>query len=181
LLVFAAALEVTACAAQRAQGPLTVALGLSPAATAAAVHDFDFCRLVEADAGDQHDRETFSQCGRPGVVFGDAWIVARYQDQRTVALQRFERWVDRERAVARWNQLVERRATSGPASQSARDLVFARQGIPDGTEAWVAFERRDELVAVYLLTTHSASDPAILEEILLRTPPAPPPERNPSR
>ena len=59
---------------------------------------------------------------------------------------------------------------SGPATTAVRDRVFARQGIPDGTKAWVAFERPAALIGLYLLATTDASSPAILEEIVPLTP-----------
>ena len=163
------AMVVSGCAAQRAQGPLDVHLGLTPAETARAVRAYDFCRQADGDAGDG-SREIFPQCGRPGVVFGDAWVVAHYRAGRVIRLQRFERWADPARATARWNQLLERRARSGPASADARDEVFARQGIPEHTEAWVAFARPRELIGLYLLATPDPTAPAILEEIVPREP-----------
>ena len=48
--------------------------------------------------------------------------------------------------------------------------MFARQGIPDGTKAWVAFERPAALIGLYLLATTDASSPAILEDIVPLTP-----------
>ena len=104
------------------------------------------------------------------MVYGDAWVVAHYDGGRVVRLQRFERWDDPARATARWNELIEKRAASGPATSAARDRVFARQGIPDGTKAWVAFERPAELIGLYLLATTDATSPAILEEIVPLTP-----------
>jgi len=158
--------SVGACAAQRAQGPLELSLGMTPAQTARAVERYDFCRRVDPDARDDASREIFPQCGRPGVVYGDAWVVAHYRGGVVVRLQRFERWPDRDRASARWNQLLERRAQSGAATTSARDRVFARQGIPEGTAAWVAFERPGQLVGLYLLSSTDPTAPAILEEIV---------------
>ncbi len=163
-------LVLVGCAAQRAQGPLEVPLGLTAGETARAVRAYDFCRRGDADADGDGRREIFPQCGRPGVVYGDAWVVAHYQEGRVVRLQRFERWGDPARATARWNELVEKRAASGPATTAARDRVFARQGIPDGTKAWVAFERPAALIGLYLLATTDASSPAILEEIVPLTP-----------
>lgn len=157
---------VSGCAAQRAQGPLEVHLGLTPGETARAVRAYDFCRRRDADATGEPAREIFPQCGSPGLASGDAWVVAHYRDGRAVRLQRFERWPDAERASARWNQLLERWGRTGPATASARDRVFTRQGLPDGTKAWVAFERPRELIGLYLLTPTDPTAPAILEEIV---------------
>lgn len=157
----AAALALTGCAAARQSGPLDVRLGQSPAETGRALRSYDFC-ASEAGAG----RQIYPQCGRPGAAYGDAWVVVHYRGDRAVRIQRFERWADVDRATRRWSELVERRAALGPATDSARDRVFARQGLPERLKAWRAFERGDALVAVYLLDVTDASEPAILEELL---------------
>ena len=176
--LLAATLAAAGCAAQRAEGPLYVHLGLTRAQTAQAVRAYDFCRRSEADAPDQRSEEIFPQCGRPGAAEGDAWIVAHYQDGVVVRLQRFERWPDATRAAARWNQLIEKRSADSPQSRSARDLIFQRQRIPDGTEAWVAFQRGEELIGLYLLTTRDPGAPSIMEEIVPLVPPPPPDQRD---
>ena len=172
----AVAAVLAGCAAQRAEGPLHIPLGLTPSQTAQAVRAYDFCRRSEADAVASRTEETFPQCGRPGVIFGDAWIVAHYQAGQVVRLQRFERWPDATRAAARWNQLIEKRTADGPPSKYARELIFERQRIPDGTDAWVAFQRDDALIGLYLLRPADAAAPSILEEIV---PLVPPPELEP--
>lgn len=165
--VLAAALAA-GCAAQRAQGPLYIPLGLTVAQTAQAVRAYDFCRRSDADARDVRSEEIFPQCGRPGVTFGDAWVVAHYRGGVVVRLQRFERWPDAARAAERWNQLIEKR---GAPSQYAKDMIFDRQRIPDGTDAWVAFQRGDDLVGLYLLRAADRSAPSIMEEIVPLQPP----------
>ena len=169
------------CAAQRAQGPLDIHLGLTPPQTAQAVRLYDFCRRPDPDAVADRAQEVFPQCGRPGATEGDAWMVAHYQAGVVVRLQRFERWPTPARAAERWNQLIEKRAVDGAASSYARELIFARQGIPDGTEAWVAFQRGEELVGLYLLRVSSRDGPSLLEEIVPLEPPAAPIDPNPSR
>lgn len=158
----------TGCAAQRAEGPLEIRLGLTPRQTAQAVRAYDFCRRVDPDAVvvDQPTEEIFPECGRPGVTDGDSWVVAHYRDGAVVRIQRFERWPSASRAAERWNQLIEKRSTGGAASQYARDVIFKRQRIPDGTEAWVAWQRGDELIGLYLLRTADATEPSIMEEIV---------------
>ena len=151
-----------ACAAQRAEGPLGVALGLSPDETARALREYDFCRR----SGPGGAEEVFPQCDRPGSGFGDAWVVAHYRDGRLVKLARFERWADEARAEGRWNQLIEKRAVGTPPSQAARDRIFARQRIPERTRSWVAFSTPDALVGVYLLHPTTSDDPSILEELI---------------
>ncbi len=153
---------VSACAAQRAEGPLGVTLGLSPDETAHALRAYDFCRRGEPAAAE----EVFPQCDRPGAGFGQAWVVAHYRDGRLIRLARFERWTDELRAQERWNQLIEKRGLDTPPSQAARDQIFGRQRIPERTRSWIAFATADSLIGVYLLSPARADDPAILEEII---------------
>ncbi|MBE7448832.1 MAG: hypothetical protein HS111_08055 [Kofleriaceae bacterium] len=156
------ALAATGCAAQRGEGPLDVALGLSRSETARALRHHDFCPRLEAAT----EEEVYPRCDRPGAGFGAAWVVARYDGGRLVRLQRFERWTDEARAAERWNLLIEKRAARTPVSQEARARLLARQPIPDGTRSWAAFRAGDDLVGVYLLRPATADGPSILEEIL---------------
>jgi hypothetical protein len=164
-------LALAGCAAQRAQGPLGVSLGLTRDQTARALRAYDFCPRAEPPA----DEQVFPQCDRPGAGYGDAWVVAHYQDGRLVRLARFERWSDDLRAEERWNQLVEKRSVATPPSQAAREAIFARQELPERTRSWAAFATADALVGVYLLRPASASDPAVLEELLPAEAPPPAP------
>lgn len=150
------------CAAQRAEGPLLISLGMSRGETASALRHYDFCAQVEA----AKDDEVYPQCDRPGTGYGDAWVIAHYDMGRLVRVQRFERWTDETRAAERWNQLVEKRAAKQPVSQDARARISSRQSIPEGTKTWAAFQSGDDLVGVYLLQPTTAEGPAILEEIL---------------
>jgi hypothetical protein len=158
----AALLAVMGCAAQRAEGPLYVSLGMSRGETAAALKHYAFCAQVEPAT----DREVYPQCDRPGTGYGDAWVIAQYKTGKLVRVQRFERWSDEQRAAERWNQLVEKRALKQPVSQDARARIRARQTIPEGTKTWTAFQSGADLVGVYLLQPTNAEAPSILEEIL---------------
>lgn len=160
--IVAAATVAAGCAAQRAEGPLQISLGLSRAETARALQRYNFCPQVERAAAD----EVYPECDRPGTGFGDAWVIAHYEGGRLARLQRFERWADGTRAAERWNQLIEKRAAATPVSAAARAKIFERQRIPEGTRSWVAFEVAADLVGVYLLEPARAQDPSILEEIL---------------
>lgn len=158
----AALCVVMGCAAQRAEGPLYVSLGLSRGETAAALKHYAFCAQVEPAS----DNEVYPQCDRPGTGYGDAWVIAHYRTGTLVRLQRFERWTDDARAAERWNQLVEKRSLKQPVSPDARARISARQAIPEGTKTWAAFQSGSDLVGVYLLQPPNAEAPSILEEIL---------------
>jgi hypothetical protein len=162
VVVAAVAAAAGGCAAQRAEGPLLVPLGLSREDTARALRRYDFCAQVET----ARSEEVYPQCDRPGAGFGDAWVIAHYQGGKLARLQRFERWADDTRAAERWNQLVEKRGAKTPVSSDARARIFERQRIPERTRSWVAFQVEADLVGVYLLAPASPDDPSILEEIL---------------
>lgn len=161
-IVVIAGVLLAGCAAQRAEGPLLLPLGLSRDETARALRQYDFCAQVEAARAE----EVYPQCDRPGAGFGDAWVVVRYDGGRLVRVQRFERWADEGRATERWNQLVEKRAARTPPSPAARERIAARQPVPAGTRSWAAFQAGDDLVGVYLMAPTGAQEPSILEEIL---------------
>ncbi len=162
VLVAVMSAGLAGCAAQRAEGPLAVPLGLSRGDTAKALRHYDFCPQLEA----ARSEEIYPQCDRPGTGYGDAWVVASYTGGSLVRLQRFERWSDPARATERWNQLVEKRSASTPVSPDARARISQRQIIPAGTRSWVAFQAGADLVGVYLLEPAGPQDPSILEEIL---------------
>ena len=162
LSVMLIAVAISACAAERARGPLTIPLGLSTADTGRALRTFDFCRQPAPPSSE----ELFPTCSHPGLGHGDAWVVAHYQGGVLVRLQRFERWPDPGAAKARWDALIAQRAQTSPPSEGARDQLAARQEIPAGTQAWVAFSTADQLVGLYLLTPSSPEEPSLVEDIL---------------
>lgn len=161
-LLLVSACAISACAAERARGPLLIPLGISRAETTRALRSYDFC----ASDGRPTSEQVFPQCERPGLARGDAWVIARFRDGTLARLQRFERWADPSAARARWDQLIARHSEEAPPSDGAREQLVARQQIPSGTQAWVAFSYRHQLIGLYLLTPATAEDPSVLEEIL---------------
>ena len=143
-LVLMMVVASSACAAERARGPLAIPL-----------HD-----------GPRTSEEMFWACDHPGLGDRDAWVIARYDGGVLVRLQRFERWADQAAARQRWDALIARRAEAGPPSTGAREQREARHRVRAGTEAWVAFDRGDELIGVYLLSPAGPDAPAVLEEIV---------------
>ena len=98
-------LVLVGCAAQRAQGPLEVPLGLTAGETARAVRAYDFCRRGDADADGDGRREIFPQCGRPGVVYGDAWVVLSANNpSAALAVALAAKAQNLQVRVAVWNQ-----------------------------------------------------------------------------
>ncbi len=154
---------LSACAADRARGPLAIPLGLTPADTTRALRAYDFCHHQDGPVASE---ELFPSCDHPGLGRGDAWVVARYQGGVLVGLRRYERWADPKAASERWDALIARRSETSPPSTGAREQLAARHPPPAGTQSWVAFSSGDELIGVYLLTPSTADDPSILEEIV---------------
>ena len=161
-LVLMMVVASSACAAERARGPLAIPLGLTAADTGRALRAYDFC----LHDGPRTSEEMFWACDHPGLGDRDAWVIARYDGGVLVRLQRFERWADQAAARQRWDALIARRAEAGPPSTGAREQLEARHRVPAGTEAWVAFDRGDELIGVYLLSPAGPDAPAVLEEIV---------------
>ena len=153
----------SACAGERARGPLTVPLGLTPADTTRALAAYDFCHR---DDHPTRNEELYPACDHPGLGRGDSWVVARYEGGVLVGLKRFERWHDPKAASERWDQLIAKRSQSSPPSTGAREQLEARNDVPEGTQAWVAFSNGGELIGLYLLTPSSPDDPSILEQIV---------------
>jgi hypothetical protein len=162
-VMLAAGAACAGCAAERARGPLTIPLGLTPADTTRALRAFDFCHQPD---GPRPVEELFPACDHPGLGRGDSWVIARYDGGVLVGLRRFERWADPRAARERWDQLVARRAEKTPPSNGARQQLQARRAIPAEAQAWVAFSSGDELIGVFLLSPAEPDDPAILEEIV---------------
>lgn len=165
--VLAASLGLAACATTAADRPLTVALGLDRAATAAALRAHAYCHT---DQGRRRD-ERFPRCKRPGIELNTSWVDVEYDSAGASAqarrVQRWERYADDAHASQRWNALVEARAQVAPPSAEVRRAVLASEELPVGTHAWAAF-RIDAatVVGVYLLDRGSPVGPAVLEQIL---------------
>jgi hypothetical protein len=161
LVVFFAA----GCAAQAADGPLTISLGLSRDAAERELHAHQYCKR----AGEPAERkEIYPRCDRPGPEVSDSWVTAIYDHDRLVELRRFERFSDDARAVERWNQLVGERTKVAPSSDDATHQLGAK-GLEPGTRAVKAFDiDARTIVGVYLLTPQPPEDASILERVVSR-------------
>ena len=153
-----------AACAHTAEGPLDVPLGLPRDQLVGELHRYDYC--AKADQPDS-DQETFPRCDNPGIDWRDSWVVVQYDGGRAVGLERYERWDDDNRAVERWNQLINARGKTTPPTDAARAAVSARHDLPSGTRSWQAFQTGQyTVVAVYLLTPHPPENASILEEVV---------------
>lgn len=158
LVIFAA------CGGPSADRPLTIPIGMKRALLPAELHRFEYCK------GDPTDESTelFPRCDRVGVELGSSWVLAEYEEDRVVRLQRWERFAEENQGVERFNSLVEQRtAASGPPSDDARGLISAQQNLPAGTKTWVAFHAGEHaLVGIYLLDPQPPENANVLEEIV---------------
>jgi hypothetical protein len=157
------------CGGASAEGPLTVPIGLSRDQTAGELRRHDYCAGKDF-VSPKAISETFPRCDTPGHEFSQSWVVTHFEQAggRVVKIQRWERYEDEERALERFNQLVEKRsAASGPPTDETKSLLQAEQDLPPGTRAWVAFPGGDHaLVGVYLLTPTPPENARVLEEVV---------------
>jgi hypothetical protein len=156
------------CAGISAESPLTVALGQPRVAAEASLRVHQYCHAERPP----ERLEVYPRCDRPGVEFGDSWVVATYDGDRLVELRRNERFEDDAHAVARWNQLVIDRSDMTKPTVEAGNALHARSGLLPGTRSVAAF-RVDAVtvVGVYLMTPGTPDDPAVIERVV-ELPPA---------
>lgn len=159
LLVFAAG-----CAAQAADAPLTIPLGLQRDDAERELHAHQYCRR---DGQPAERKEVYPRCDRPGPEVSDSWVTAIYDHDRLVELRRFERFSDDARAVERWNQLVGDRAKVAPPSDDASHQLGVK-GLEPGTRALKAFAiDARTIVGVYLLTPQPPEQASVLERVVV--------------
>lgn len=165
---------LAACGGASAEGPLTVPIGTTRDQLAGDLRRHQYCvgkEFVPPEAVS----ETFPRCDTPGVEQSQSWVVAHFEHGRAVKIQRWERFAEADRGLARFNELVEKRATAaGPPSEDAKALIGAQQPLPAGTKTWAAFRAGDDaLVGIYLLDPTAPQNAQVLEEIVELAAPAP--------
>ena len=163
LLVISPLAVLGGCGGVTAESPLTVSLGIPRDQAQIALEHHRYCRKQD---GPPQKTETFVRCDRPGLEWGESWVVARYEGDTLVELKRYERFSDDGRAVERWNQLVEARAKVTPGSPDA-DHALRDKLLEPGTRTVKAFRvDAGTLAGVYLLTPTPPEDASILEAII---------------
>jgi hypothetical protein len=147
-----------------ADHPLTIPLGIERTAADAELARHQFCHTVD---GPRPDLETYPRCKRPGAEWAEAWVTARYKDNKLVELRRYERFTDDARATERWNQLVAARAKTGDGGSEATAALHSRPLEP-GTRTVKAFRvDANTVVGVYLLTPRPPDEASILEAVVM--------------
>ncbi|HEY5936668.1 MAG TPA: hypothetical protein VIU61_18595 [Kofleriaceae bacterium] len=163
LLVISPLATLGGCGGVTAESPLTVSLGIPRDQARIALEHHKYCRKQD---GPPQKTETFVRCDRPGLEWGESWVVAHYDGDTLVELKRYERFSDDARAVERWNQLVEARTKVTPMSAEA-DRVLRDKLLEPGTRTVKAFRvDAGTLAGVYLLTPTPPEDASILEAII---------------
>ncbi|MCA9679270.1 MAG: hypothetical protein KC464_29840, partial [Myxococcales bacterium] len=154
---------LAACGGASADRPLDVPLGLTRDRLIGELRRLEYCPGHEPPSA----REVYEKCHVPGVEQGQSWVVAYFDGDRTVRLDRFERYPTDALTSERFNQLVEKRSAVAPPSEEARAAIAAQQELPAGTQTWVAFDGGDgTLVGVYMLTPRPPENATILEQVL---------------
>jgi hypothetical protein len=152
------------CAAQAADAPLTIPLGLPRESAERELHAHQYCRRPGEPA---ERKEVYPRCDRPGPEVSDSWVTAVYDHDRLIELRRFERFSDDARAVERWNQLVAERTKAGAPSDEAGKKLGAK-GLEPGTRAFEAFYVDPQtVVGVYLLRPLPPENASVLERIVM--------------
>lgn len=160
-------LAVTACGGASAESPLTVHLGLSHDATEQALKSHQFClERSSSEVMSQMTKQVYPRCTRAAAEHGEAWVVARYEGDKLVELQRYERFGDDERAVERWNELVSERMKTSQPDDAALAQIKSQGMLEPGTRSVKAF-RQDAgtVVGVYLLTPSPPANANVLEKV----------------
>lgn len=159
-------LVMLGCGGAAAEAPLTVALGTDRDGLGGALRRHEYC-LDDTPPTGAETTELIEKCDVPGAEHGQSWVIAAYgPDGRVVRVQRWERYPEDARTLARFNQLIEKR---GGPDDAAKAALAAQQELPAGTKTWVAFAQGpDALVGVYLLEPRPPQYATILEEIVER-------------
>jgi hypothetical protein len=159
---------VAGCGGASAQAPFDVPVGTTRAQLVGQLRDRSYCQGPE-EASPGALTETFPRCSAPGAEYAQSWVVAWFDEGgRVTKLQRWEKYAESDRALDRFNELVEKRTqAAGPPSVAAKQQLGAQQSLPSGTQTWVAFPRGEyELVGVYLLDPRPPEYANVLEEIV---------------
>ena len=155
---------VFACGGATAEQPLKLQLGIPRDQALTELRSQQFCFSPDGPA---RQVETYPRCERAGTEWGEAWVTARYDAGLLVELKRYERYPDDDRAVERWNQLVEDRMKASPDAPDGGAELRARGPLEPGTRSVKAFKvSPTTIVAVYLLTPSPPAQASVLEAIV---------------
>lgn len=158
---------VTACGGVAAESPLTVQLGLTHQQAERALREHQFCLETSTSViAAQQQKQKYPRCSRAAAEHGDAWVIAVYDGDRLVELRRFERYGDDNRAVERWNELINTRAKASPPSDEALQQIKDKGLLEPGTRSVKAFRGNEgTVVGVYLLTPAAPDNANVLEKV----------------
>lgn len=153
-----------ACGGVAAEAPLTLKLGIPRDQATSQLKAHQYCHTTDGPA---QKVETYPRCKRAGTEWGESWVTARFEGDTLVEVKRWERYVDDNAAVERWNQLVGERLKMGADDPGALDALKARGPLESGTRSVKAFRvDASTVVGVYLLTPSPPEDASVLEAIV---------------
>ena len=155
--------------ARAAEGPLDVPLGLPRDQVVGELRHFEL--LPAADRPRVRRRRSRAATPRARLAATRGSSSSTRTRSRKSSLQRFERWDDDARAIDRWNQLVNARAKTVPASDRRRARGDHRAPRPATGHPLVAGVPTGDhtVVAIYLLTPRPPDNASVLEEIVAPT------------
>lgn len=157
------ALFIAACGGAGADAPLRMTLGLSRDDTEKALASHQYCRKP----GDANlPKQIYPRCDRPGSEWGESWVTASFDGNRLVEVKRWERYADDDRALQRWNELIEARSKTEAPSEEALQSLRDKGLLEPGTKAVKAFRGSENtVIGVYLLTPSPPEQANVLEKI----------------
>jgi hypothetical protein len=161
------------CGGASAQTPLDLPMGTTRAELVHQLRSHEYCEGREP-AAEAALTETFPRCSAPGAEYAQSWVVAYYDEGgRVVKVQRWEKYAEPDRALDRFNELVEKRTqAAGTPSVEAKQIIGRQEPLPMGTTTWVAFPSGEyAAVGVYLLDPSPPENANVLEEIVEIQPP----------
>src|ERR1041385_1601776 len=133
-------LFVAACGGAAAESPLTVQLGLTHDQTARVLKEHQFClETSSATVVQTQQKQVYPRCNRPASEDGEAWVVAMYEGDKLIELNRFERYGDDAKAVERWNDLVGARMKVSQPDDAALKQIRDKGLLEPGTRSVKAF------------------------------------------
>ncbi len=111
--------------------------------------------------------EAYQSCRSVGSRDYVQWATAGYdQAELLVAVDRYERWIDEAKALARWNTLVARAIdVYGAPTEASRELATAWHLVPPSALYWSAHKVGTSVVVLAYLTPTAPHHAHVVEVV----------------